>query len=114
MTAKDVEHLKTDPCESGGWISPFGDFYGCPIYQHDALAHTLAQAWYGDSGGTRVLETRGWTKIFASGGCDYDPAQINTDQMNSLLDILFLSENKVFQTHLMQCLKTIFAVFETR
>jgi len=109
-----VQHLESQPCQSGGWVSPWGAFYPCEIYQHDALAYRLSLGWYDDSRGARGLEQRGWGKIFANGNCDVPLGQVTSEQVNTLLDVLFVSDNKVFRAHLTDCLKLIFAALDLR
>lgn len=54
---------KSKPYESGGWISPKGEFYACHFHEHDAFAKNLAAVYYNSLKGVRELEEKNWIRL---------------------------------------------------
>ena len=89
---------------SGGWLAPDGKFYPCGYMQHLGEAYHLALVHYNSDDGEKVLEEKGWAKIYsdglvflwysldhvrAFGDTKYTQAQINT-----LGDLLVLAKQE--------------------
>jgi len=56
-----------DPCASGGWIAPNGDFYPCRYHEHQAAATRIALCLFGSREGQRHLEDAGWVHLYDDG-----------------------------------------------
>ena len=70
------------------WLAPDGRFYACRWLEHDRLSYRLSAQHYGNAGGTRVLETRGWLRIQRDGTVVRAPST-RSELSQPQLDVLF-------------------------
>ena len=78
--------------QSGGWLSPHGNFYPCGWHQHDSWATSLAAIYYDVLDGcVELLESKGWIRMYDDGipmVADVRSFIPTSEQMKTLSDIL--------------------------
>lgn len=86
--AREFPPQPVSPRPVPGWLSSDGRFYACRWLEHDRLSYPLSAMYYGDPGGTRVLENRGWLRVQRDGTIIRPPLS-RTRLTQPQLDVLF-------------------------
>lgn len=75
--------------QSAGWLSPEGHFYECQPVSHLDLAFNLSVCLYNSFDNERILEEKGWLKIYLDGLIAYDRRRthITQKQLDTLSDL---------------------------
>lgn len=55
---------KNNPSFDCGWVSPDGDTYWCEPRCHSDLADIISDELYDGHNGERILEEKGWIKVY--------------------------------------------------
>jgi hypothetical protein len=77
------------------WLAPDARFYWCRWLEHDRLSYRLSAAHYGNPGGTRVLEARGWLRVQRDGTIvrpPSSPSGLSQPQLDVLFSLAQLAE----------------------
>lgn len=53
--------------QTAGWIAPTGHIYPCEPWEHDGLAVNITAWLYNSLGGTRLLDDKGWIRLYKEG-----------------------------------------------
>jgi hypothetical protein len=86
--AREFPPQPVSPRPVPAWLASDGRFYACRWLEHDRLSYRLSAMYYGDPGGTKVLESRGWLRVQRDGTIIRPPSS-RADLTQPQLDVLF-------------------------